>query len=151
MPNKNLYNKADGQEILDRLARLDVSSKGKWGKMSVSQMMKHLSTAFDVALGKVQLPHTQPHYSLLANPIGRWLIIDGMTWPHGTPGPPAFIIKDQPDFEEQKTALTGNIIAFIGSDNSATADHPLVGKLDRSAWGRFMYKHADHHFRQFGV
>jgi hypothetical protein len=29
--------------------------------------------------------------------------------------------------------------------------HPAFGSLPNWEWGRLMYRHIDHHFRQFGV
>ncbi|MBL0146112.1 MAG: DUF1569 domain-containing protein [Chitinophagaceae bacterium] len=29
--------------------------------------------------------------------------------------------------------------------------HPFFGKFTGDQWGKFMYKHLDHHLQQFGV
>jgi hypothetical protein len=29
--------------------------------------------------------------------------------------------------------------------------HPMFGKMTADQWGRSMWKHLDHHLRQFGV
>jgi len=31
------------------------------------------------------------------------------------------------------------------------AAHPLFGRLTTAEWGRWGYRHMDHHLRQFGV
>ena len=33
----------------------------------------------------------------------------------------------------------------------AVPAHPIFGSMSRRSWGVLMYKHCDHHLRQFGV
>jgi hypothetical protein len=40
---------------------------------------------------------------------------------------------------------------FNGADTQLSGHHPLFGALSAAEWGRFSYRHADHHLRQFGV
>jgi len=40
---------------------------------------------------------------------------------------------------------------FGGAEAQLSGDHPLFGALTATEWGKFSYRHADHHLRQFGV
>ena len=47
--------------------------------------------------------------------------------------------------------LRGLIQRFSGPEAQLSGDHPLFGALSAAEWGRFSYRHADHHLRQFGA
>lgn len=38
-----------------------------------------------------------------------------------------------------------------GRSSITCHEHPFFGKMTGEDWGHLMYKHLDHHFRQFGV
>jgi hypothetical protein len=40
---------------------------------------------------------------------------------------------------------------FNGAEAQLSGHHPLFGALSAAEWGRFSYRHADHHLRQFGI
>jgi hypothetical protein len=40
---------------------------------------------------------------------------------------------------------------FNGAEAQLSGDHPLFGALSAAEWGRFSYRHADHHLRQFSI
>lgn len=150
MASRNLYDKAAAKEIQDRLEKFTANAARKWGSMSAGQMLKHMNTAYAVALGKQKLKPAQPLAMLAGNPLGRWLMIDILEWPKSTPTAPEFIVKEEADFETEKSNLQGNIHAFLATDPSAQGEHPIFGKMDKATWGKLMYKHTDHHLRQFG-
>ena len=76
-----LFDKTVQDEMFIRVDKLSATSQRKWGKMSVSQMLKHMSNAFSVPVSNLQLPK-EPLYYIAANPFGRWLMIRAMTkWP----------------------------------------------------------------------
>ena len=53
----------------------------------------------------------------------------------------------------QKTGLIAHIRQFSegGAAKCTPHPHPFFGKLTSEEWGIGMYKHLDHHFRQFGA
>ena len=48
---QSLFDSADRQSVLGRLARLEPSAERQWGKMAAAQMMAHCSNALEVATG----------------------------------------------------------------------------------------------------
>ena len=36
-------------------------------------------------------------------------------------------------------------------ESAGRCTHAFFGRLNGDEWGRLMYKHIDHHLRQFGV
>jgi hypothetical protein len=53
---KILTNPDDKQEILRRLGAIGPESQRRWGKMTVAEMVCHLSDAFLVAIGGIRSP-----------------------------------------------------------------------------------------------
>ena len=59
----------------------------------------------------------------------------------------------QCDFESERTQLLATIDSFVtkGSACCSQHPHPFFGPLKPQHWAILMYKHLDHHLRQFGV
>ena len=49
---------------------------------------------------------------------------------------------------EELEVLVGRFVAAAGRDMDR---HPMFGDLTRGEWGRWGYRHMDHHLTQFGV
>ena len=136
--------------MLARVNKLSSFSQRQWGKMTVSQMLKHMSVAFSVPTGKIQLPKDKLYY-VAANPFTRWVMVSLMSrWPKNMATVEAFKIKDDPDFEKTKSEFLQNFNEFLNAA-SYPGSHPAFGVMDKELWGQAMYIHLDHHLRQFGV
>ena len=77
-----------------------------------------------------------------------------MPWPKGAPTADEFIQgkKGTPptDFEQDKQKLLLTIHRFA-SYAEPFAPSPVFGPMSNRAWGRLMWRHIDHHLRQFGL
>ena len=64
-----------------------------------------------------------------------------------------FVISETSDFETECGQLNALIDRFAaaGPSGCATHPHPFFGKLTPDEWAQLMYKHLDHHLRQFGM
>jgi hypothetical protein len=62
-------------------------------------------------------------------------------------------VTDDRDFESERRRLTDIINRFceLGPENASKQTHSFFGRLSGEEWGFLMYKHLDHHFRQFGA
>ena len=71
----------------------------------------------------------------------------------GLPTASDFIIKDQRDFENEKQELIALVdkIYSIGPDKVGNIPHPFFGRFTKAQWGQNLYKHLDHHLRQFNA
>ena len=75
------------------------------------------------------------------------------TVPHNMSTIPTILIADDREFETEKEKLKQKIITFQnnGPEKCTTHPHPFFGKLTSEQWGKGIYKHLDHHFKQFEV
>jgi CubicO group peptidase (beta-lactamase class C family) len=63
------------------------------------------------------------------------------------------LVQGDRDLETERTRLAGLIDRFVSAGPAGCTTHPhtFFGPLTAAEWAALMYKHADHHLRQFGV
>jgi hypothetical protein len=63
------------------------------------------------------------------------------------------VIKDVRDFETERKRLSTLISRFaaVGPAGCTAHPHAFFGSLTPDEWAVLMYKHLDHHLRQFGA
>src|SRR5262245_66315820 len=79
---KTLWSETDRNELVVRLARLNVESKPLWGKMNCEQMLAHLADGFRMTLG--DLAPQSKGGPLRFAPIKK-LVIYWLPFPKGAP------------------------------------------------------------------
>jgi hypothetical protein len=148
---KSLYDAATVAEVKERMAHLGPESERMWGKMSAAQMLAHCSISLETAVGDRRPPRL-----LMGRVLGR-LVKPHFTneKPMGKNGPTdkSFIVADERDVAVERERLAGLIDRFAAAGPAGCTTHPhsFFGKLTAEEWGKGMYKHLDHHLRQFGV
>lgn len=148
---KNIYNKLNTAEILNRIENLSPNSKPQWGTMNVAQMLAHCSAFQDIALG-----NSFPPRYWLGRLIGRFvnsIFYNDKPVPHNMSTIPTILILVERDFMTEKEKLKQKILTFQsnGPEKCSSHPHPFFGKFTPEQWGTGIYKHLDHHLRQFGV
>lgn len=150
---KNLLNHNDRESLIERIQNLSPESSRRWGSMSARQVVPHMTDPLRVALGDRE---AQPMPSLL----GKWpfsvAAVWWMPWPKGAPTADEHIDgkKGTPpaDFERDRQTLLLTVHRFVNyPEKEPLRPSPVFGPLSRKAWGRLMWRHIDHHLRQFGV
>ena len=147
----SIYDKASNDAMIARINSLTPESKPLWGKMSAAQMLKHCKLASDVAFGKMDLK-----INFLMKFLGKLLkkkVFYGGDMGKNSPTAKEFIITENLDLETTKKELIANISRFSdeGKSSIQLLNHPFWGKMTYEDWDALMWKHLDHHLRQFGV
>ena len=149
---KNLFEATRVDEVKRRIAGLRPDSERQWGKMNAAQAVAHCTAGFEVALGERVPPRML---------IGR--IIGGMVKPKvlGNDEPlrrnsrtlQGLVVNDDRNLEAERERLCGMIDRFAaaGPTGCSTYPHSFFGRMTPEEWATLMYKHLDHHLRQFGV
>jgi hypothetical protein len=85
--------------------------------------------------------------------IGKKTFINDKPFSKNAPTDKSFVIKDEWNFDKEKEQLKDIVLSFSKGDEEKCTTHPhsFFGKLTPKEWGIGMYKHLDHHLRQFGV
>ena len=149
---KNLWQPETVQELKDRLARLRPDSPRQWGKMTPAQAMAHCTMGMELALGD-----RRPPRMLVGRLIGR--VIKPMAFKESepmrrnSPTIPGFAVSDNRDLPVEREKLSRILDRFAAAGAAACTTHPhsFFGRLTPDEWSMWMYKHLDHHLRQFGV
>ena len=149
---KNLYDVARVSEIKQRLATLRPDSERKWGTMAPAQMLTHCARAMDSATGETKPPRM--FAGRLIGPVIKSIVFrDDKPISRNAPTAPYLVVRDDPDFEAERTRLLASIDRFVSQGPAGCTTHPhsFFGRMTAEQWAILTYKHLDHHLRQFGV
>lgn len=121
--------------------------------MSAPQAVCHLADSFRLVLGEKP---TDMRGGLLTKTVIRFVALTlPVAWPRN--------VETAPEVDQERggtapsefradldelAALVGRFVATAGRD---MATHPIFGDLTPGEWGRWGYRHMDHHLTQFGV
>ncbi|RYD75992.1 MAG: DUF1569 domain-containing protein [Sphingobacteriales bacterium] len=147
----NLFETKVHGEVLERMNKLSHHSERKWGKMEVGQMLAHCKEAFRVPLS--EKPMKRNILGLLIGWAVKSQLYSDKPWRQNMPTAPNFVIKDKRNFDNEKEGLLEliNLFHSKGPGKVGVYPHPMFGRFTSEQWGQAMYKHLDHHLRQFGV
>lgn len=148
---KNIFNHLHTEEILNRIDRLTSSSQPEWGKMDVAQMLAHCSSFQDIAMG-ISFPQ-RGWLGIIIGKIVKPIFYNDKPLARNMSTDPTILIVDKKEFETEREELKQKIITFQsnGPEKCTTHPHPFFGKLTPEQWGKGIYKHLDHHLKQFDV
>ena len=148
---KSLFEKDALDEIILRVDQLQPAAQRQWGKMDVSQMMAHCSAALDMASGELILPRL--FIGRLIGPFIKPIYANDKPFSRNNPTDPKLVVSDSRDFLREQGLLKAKLRQFHegGETRCTPHPHPFFGPLTPDQWGRGMYKHLDHHLRQFGA
>ena len=148
-----VLNDATLASLIQRINKLEDGSVLKWGQMTVSEMLTHCSTAIQMGLGEVA---TKPKFNKATGAIARLFFIDVFPFPKGSPTAPELHprmkLRKPETFARERDQLIAQLKRIHDTPESHSfADHPIFRQMGRKRWGQLVYKHIDHHLRQFGV
>lgn len=146
---KSVFDKTAREELISRIQTLHEDSAARWGKMNVYQMVHHCVLCEELYLGKTT--HKRSFMGRLFGRIGlKNILADDKPFPKNAPTAEAFRVREEGgDVESEK----GKWISLLDeyTDYPDEYEHWFFGKMTRQQVGWFVYKHNDHHLRQFGA
>ena len=148
----NIFQPEISNEVVARINKLKPDSQPLWGKMSVAQMLAHCNVAYEMVYdNKHKAPNAFMKFIL------KTFIKDSVVGPKpykkNSQTASAFLIKDERNFEEEKTRLVNYIkrTQELGGNYFDNKESLSFGKLTENEWNVMFYKHLDHHLGQFGI
>ena len=143
-----IFNPSNFLKISERMIQLAPEAQRQWGRMNVVQMLNHLKVATGSGINLYKLKDESSYVSRV---LIKFLVVRLLKRiPRNAAGPKGFEIElnDALDFNREKEQV---LIILEKAYTSAydTYLHPLFGKMSRAEWGRLIYRHFDHHLRQF--
>lgn len=137
--------------LIERISALQPDNRALWGKMNVHQMVRHCFMVDGWVQGNNGMA---PKQTLMGKIFGRRVlkrILKEGPLPKNMPSGKIFAVTDAVrDLEVQRPLWIQSLQEYASFDNP-TFVHDFFGPMDREQIGRFVYKHTDHHLRQFGA
>jgi Protein of unknown function (DUF1569) len=150
---KTLFEPACAQEVKQRLSALSSGHQRQWGKMDPAQMLAHCSLGLEMAAGEIR-PSRAFVGRILGPVIKPMALRDEEPMRRNSPtSKELVVIGEHRDFEAEQKRLSGLIDRFVaaGAEGCTAHPHAFFGSLTPDEWAVLMYKHLDHHLRQFGA
>lgn len=148
----DVFDASIANALVRRYEKITPNSKGAWGKMNAGQMLKHVANNAEMEFGDIQLGRR-----FIGRIIGRLvvnqIIKNDKPNSKNQPTHPKMIVTGEVDFAKEKARVL-KLVARLGTVDSSEFEgrvHPFFGKMKSEEWSIWIYKHLDHHLRQFGV
>ena len=146
---RSAWNITDCRELRQRVAALRPETRGQWGSMTAPQMVAHLADSLRMALG--DLPVAAKKSPIRYTPL-KQLVIYWLPFPKGVPTAAELITRVPATWQVEIDELNSLLEQFARRDRADKwPDHPVFGRMHANSWGVLVYRHMDHHLRQFGV
>ena len=149
---KNLFDPSMANELKERALRLTPDSERLWGKMNSAQVMAHCVGGLELAAGQMRPPRKL--IGRIIGPIVKPLVLrDDEPMRRNSPTIDALRVSDERNLDAERARLLDMIDRFVAAGPAGCTTHPhsFFGPLTPQEWAILMYKHLDHHLRQFGV
>lgn len=134
-------------ELIGRIVALPIPGKANWGKMDTYQMLKHCTMNEEIFLGQRQYSRLFAG-RLFGKMALRQMLKDEQPLKKNQPTHPELKIVSTGDIEREKQRWI-KLLEEYKNYTFTGFMHPFFGKMSRAEIGRFVYKHTDHHLRQF--
>jgi hypothetical protein len=142
----SIFEASTRQALAKRFQQITPESQRR--SMTSAQAVAHLTDALKMALG--DLPIALRKTPLRFTPI-KQLIIYVAPFPKGAPTAPELIARSATDFDAELRSFVGMLDRCADPRQPLALEHPAFGKMSRRDWGVLIYRHTDHHLRQFGA
>ena len=119
--------------------------------MKTTNRIFAVSAAMAMATGESKLPRL--FIGRLIGPLAKPVFINEKPFSKNNPTAKELVVSDPRDFSREQQQLRAKVQQFFdgGEAKCTRHPHPFFGPLTPQEWSRGMYKHLDHHLRQFGA
>lgn len=148
----NIFTKSVTEEVIERINALTPSTQGKWGKMSVDQMLAHCNVSYEL-IYENKHPKPNAFMKLILKLLVKNKVVSEQLYQQNGQTAPQFIIRDDKNFELEKNRLINYIkkTQELGESHFDGKESHSFGALNKTEWSNMFYKHLNHHLTQFGV
>ena len=146
---KSIWQEESRREIGGRVGTLSWDRPAAWGKFTAPKMVCHLADSLKMAMGDLKV--ARKNLPIRYPPL-KQLIIYWAPFPKGAPTAPELLAREPREWSRD----LGDVQELLERAASARTtdtwpEHPAFGKLSTRAWGVLIYRHMDHHLKQFGA
>ncbi len=149
---KTILEEATRQELVTRITGLSPAHNAQWGKMDVVRMVKHCVLWNHWVQGTAPFAYKQEWLGKIFGRMAlRSTVSNDKPLGKNVPAGKAFTIKDgSGDLSRLKQTWIEQIGSYASYSNPHFI-HDFFGHMTTEQIGIFVFKHTDHHLRQFGA
>lgn len=135
-------------ETVARLRRLGPDCERAWGVMGHDQLLPHLVDGLRLAMNGTDTVAK----GLFSTPLMRHLLVHRLKWPEGkAKAPKGAFQRVCEDWDRDRAELLQLIDEYRSTPPDRLGnDHPIFGPMTGRDWDVLVWRHLDHHLRQFG-
>lgn len=152
MPLPNIFTTEVTNEVIQRIETLTPTTQAQWGKMNVAQMLAHCNVTYEMMYENI---HPKPNAVLkfILKLLVKKKVVDETTYAKESKTAPAFLITSEKNFAGEKERLIAYMkkTQELGANYFDGRESHSFGPLSKNEWNNMLYKHLDHHLRQFGA
>lgn len=148
---RSIFDETTRAEVITRINSLSLKSQALWGKMNVEQMVRHCVLAEEYYQGNIKINRSFLGRLLGKTAIRSILKNDDTQLGKNAPTSDQFRISYHSlDLEKEKLKWK-SLVEKYASFKDENFTHWFFGPMTKEQLGQFIYKHCDHHLRQFGA
>ncbi|MEQ8419159.1 MAG: DUF1569 domain-containing protein [Arenibacter algicola] len=149
---KTIFDKNTRDQLVKRIEQIRKEQKAEWGKMNVVQMLRHNTYWNGWILGTQDHTYKQAFIGKLFGKMAlKRMIKDDRPLDRNIPTSDQFKVQTiDGDLESEKLKWIDLIYKYENYNNPRFI-HDFFGKMTKEQIGILVYKHTDHHLRQFGL
>lgn len=152
---KDLFDPTLAEDLKQRIMCLHPESERQWGSMTPAQTLAHCTSGLQMATGVINPKRASFPATVIGALIKPLVFRDDKPMRRNSPSSPELFSEHpaQCDFERERAQLITAIDSFVAKGAACCSQHPhpFFGPLKPQQWAILMYKHLDHHLRQFGA
>lgn len=149
---KTIFDQNTRVKLIKRIEQISMEDTAGWGKMNVIQMLKHNTYWNGWILGTQDHTYKQAFMGKLFGKLAlKRMIKDDKPLDKNIPTSDQFKVQAlDGDLESEKLKWI-HLIRNYENYHNPKFIHDFFGKMTKEQIGILVYKHTDHHLRQFGL
>lgn len=148
---KSIFHLNNNEEVIERINSLDANKKPLWGTMSVAQMVRHCILCEQYYQGTIKVKRSLKGRIYGSKAIKEILKDDTTSFGKNAPTRSVFKVNEDIQDLESEKQYWKLLIKKYETFHDTEFIHWYFGKMSKNQLGQFIYKHCDHHLKQFGV
>lgn len=145
---ETIFDKQTIDALVYRIRALTPQDTARWGKMDAFQMLRHGVLSEEMFLGKKKYDRLFIG-RIFGKPALNGILKNADPLKKNQPTHPELRITGTGDFEAERQKWIARLYEYEKYRNPDFV-HPFFGPMTKEQVGRYVYKHTDHHLRQFG-
>ena len=149
---KTIFDGRNREELIERIDKINKGHSAEWGKMSLFQMLRHNTYWNRWILGKGSHTYKQSFWGKIFGKLAlRKMIKDEKPFDKNIPTSDQFKVQQSNGNIESEKSEWISLIREYEKFSNPNFIHDFFGQMTKDEIGVLVYKHTDHHLRQFGI